>query len=79
MLAPVFDDCRNRGHVSFVVVLFGQNGIGSHDYSFVEIKEAAARTTCVIRTAATRALCEVLTHVTLSQCQSQTTSQRDDT
>jgi hypothetical protein len=37
MLAPVLDDCRNRGHVSFVVVLFGQNGIGSHDYSFVGV------------------------------------------
>nr|DAM72854.1 MAG TPA: hypothetical protein [Herelleviridae sp.] len=35
--------------------------------------EAAARTTCVIRTAATRALCEVLTHVTLLESQSQTT------
>ena len=35
MFASVLDDCRNRGHVSFVVVLFSQNGIGSHDYSFV--------------------------------------------
>jgi hypothetical protein len=34
---PVLDDCRNRGHVSFVVVLFGQNGVGSHDYSFVGV------------------------------------------
>lgn len=61
--------------MSFVVVLFGQNGIGSYDYSFVGVvqKEAAARTTCVIRTAATRTLCEVLTHVTLPESQSQTT------
>ena len=34
---PVLDDCRNRGHVSFVVVSFGQNGIGSHGYSFVGV------------------------------------------
>ena len=37
MRTPVLDDCRNRGRVSFVVVLFGQNGIGSHDYSFVGV------------------------------------------
>jgi hypothetical protein len=37
MFAPVFDDCCNRGHVSFVVVLFVQNRIGSHDYPFVDV------------------------------------------
>ena len=37
MRTPVLDNCRNRGHVSFVVMLFGLFGIGSHDYPFVGV------------------------------------------